>query len=512
MYSLTSLTALTAVTLCMFFFAPVGNIAISYGKPLTVSKKVAPFLLEHVKTGTPQDILIELSAEADLSDVKNIKSFESRKQFVYDRLRTTALKTQKPLLKWLRQKGRDGQFVQSFYIANLIAVNAAPPELILKIALRDDVKMIWGNPVTKGIPPFEDPVISSEDGRGVEPNIERTGASRVWTEFNVTGAGVVVASPDTGVHWEHPALKKKYRGFSEEGVTHQYHWHDAIKGPLTDQNENKCGYNLSAPCDDNGHGTHTTGTIVGDDGAENQIGMAPGARWIACRNMESGLGRPSTYIECFEFFLAPYRYGENPMTDGKPAEAAHVINNSWVCIEGEGCSQGVFISTLKSLYSAGIMVVASAGNWGPSCATLTDPPAANSQLTLSVGAYNHWKDVIASFSSRGPSTYDRELGPDVVAPGIRIRSSASGGKYLELNGTSMAGPHVVGLVALIWSSDPTLIGRVDETTKIVRLTATPQTSSENCGGVVGSKIPNNTFGYGLIDAYKAVGTRLVHSR
>ena len=76
-----------------------------------------------------------------------------------------------------------------------------------------------------------------------------------------------------------------------------------------------------APCDDKGHGTHTIGTAIGDDGMGNQIGMAPGAKWIGCRNMDQGNGTPARYIECMEFFLAPYPVGGTP-AQGDPTLGA----------------------------------------------------------------------------------------------------------------------------------------------------------------------------------------------
>jgi len=64
---------------------------------------------------------------------------------------------------------------------------------------------------------------------------------------------------------------------------------------------NPCGSDTQAPCDDDSHGTATASLVVGDDGAGNQIGLAPGARWIACRNMDQGNGTPASYSECFQF-------------------------------------------------------------------------------------------------------------------------------------------------------------------------------------------------------------------
>jgi len=248
------------------------------------------------------------------------------------------------------------------------------------------------------------------------------------------------------------------------------------------------------------------GTIVGSDGGENVIGMAPKAKWIACRNMDGGAGTPASYIECFEWLLAPYKKGANPMTDADPTKAANIINNSWGCPESEGCSADEIAPALAAMKAAGVLVVVSAGNDGPGCSTIQDPPAWHSALTLSVGAYDHRSQTIASFSSRGPSKIDNEIGPDVVAPGVNIRSSVTGGQYAQFgwSGTSMAGPHVAGAAALLWSIKPELIGNIELTTKIIRDSAIAKTTTQTCGGVAGTAHPNNTYGMGLIDIAKAV--------
>ena len=193
------------------------------------------------------------------------------------------------------------------------------------------------------------------------------------------------------------------------------------------------------------------------------------------------------------------------MRDGDPDQAPHVINNSWGCPESEGCYDAETLPVLANLKAAGILVVASAGNEGSGCRTIAAPPAMHSEETLSVGASNN-SGNIASFSSRGPSKYDGQIGPDVVAPGVSIRSSVRGGAYQGgfWSGTSMAGPHVAGLVALVWQANPELEGQINETVDVIRRTAQPKTSSQTCGGVSGSEIPNNTYGYGVIDAFAAV--------
>jgi subtilisin family serine protease len=283
---------------------------------------------------------------------------------------------------------------------------------------------------------------------------------------------------------------------------HDYAWYDPWDG-------------RPAPWDDSGHGTHTAGTAVGRDG-ENQIGMAPGARWIACRNMRHGMGNPGSYVSCMEYLLAPFPQEGDPLHDGDPARGAHVVNNSWGCPTEEGCEPGTLRPGLDNLRVAGQMMVVSAGNEGPVCSTVQDPPAIYDSV-LSVGAVTQQEEA-AGFSSRGPVAADgsQRAKPDLVAPGVEIRSSVPNG-YASMGGTSMAGPHVAGAVALLWSAEPGLVGDVDGTEALLMETALPLTVDAECasdplarGLVCGcgddgpGVVPNMVYGWGQVDVWAAV--------
>jgi subtilisin family serine protease len=328
-------------------------------------------------------------------------------------------------------------------------------------------------------------------------NVQKIRADSVWA-LGYTGQGVVIGGQDTGYDWDHPALINQYRGWNGSSADHNYNWHDAIH---TGSNT-VCPPNSPVPCDDNSHGTHTMGTMVGDDGAGNQIGMAPGARWIGCRNMNQGDGTPATYAECFQWFLAPTDLaGANP----DPARAPHVVNNSWGCPPSEGCTAPDILRTVvENVRAAGIVVVASAGNSGSTCFTVADPPAIY-DAAFTVGSTTS-SDTASSFSSRGPVTVDGSgrLKPDLAAPGSSIRSSTLGGGYGLSSGTSMASPHAAGVVALIVAAEPRLAGRVDAIERILRDTAVPLTAAQDCGAFPGSAVPNAVFGAGRLDALAAV--------
>jgi subtilisin family serine protease len=453
--------------------------------------------------------LITFKEQADLSAAYPIAGRAERLQYVYDRLRETAGRTQKPVRAELDALGLA---YRPYYIINMIRVDGTRRGMD-RFAGDPAVAQVMLNPNVRPYPfsiPF--PETRSDSAGGVEWNIARTGADKVWAQ-GFTGQGIVIADADTGVDWQHPALVGHYRGRNGSTVDHTYNWHDAWGGS-------------PAPQDADGHGTYTTALVVGDDGQGNRVGMASGAQWIACRNMRRGVGNPGSYAECLEWLLAPYPHGGDPFADGDVAQAPHVVNNSWGCPTPEGCQPDTLRLAVEALRAAGIMMVVSAGNDGPACNTVTDPPAPF-DASFTVGATDAAGQV-AVFSSRGPVASGQAgnsrplLKPDVMAPGQDIRSARLGGGYRIAAGTSASGPHVAGLVALLWSADPGLIGNIDRSEQIIRSTARPVavsaacTGNENggflgmsqnpvcaCGGESGS--PNDVYGWGEIDALKAVG-------
>jgi serine protease AprX len=451
--------------------------------------------------GGEAQVLVLLRARADLSGADALPTKEAKGRYVYETLRAVAEETQRDLRAALDAQGAD---YRPFYIVNAIRVRANSA-LVHSLAARSDVDRILPNPWVKSIP---DPLLQQSAAlvpQGVEGNITRVNADDVWA-LGYTGQGVVVAGQDTGYDWDHPALKSQYRGWNGLSADHDYNWHDAIhKNDPHTAAGNRCGFDSPEPCDDYGHGTHTMGTMVGDDGEINQIGMAPGSRWIGCRNMEQGWGTPETYMECFQFFLAPYPLDGEP-EDGNPDLAPHVVNNSWSCPPYEGCDPDALEATVDALRQAGIVVVVSAGNEGSACGSVIFPPAIYQQ-SFSVAAFSHATDQIAVFSSRGPVTYggNTYTKPDIAAPGVGVRSSVpdwvpSTDGYGYNSGTSMAAPHVAGAVALLLSAAPGYAGQVDAIEQILTRTAGPKLSSQ-CGDV---GPPNNVWGWGILDVLGAV--------
>jgi subtilisin family serine protease len=309
------------------------------------------------------------------------------------------------------------------------------------------------------------------------------GADRVWSEFGITGEGIIIGQSDSGVQGDHPELIGSYRGRNSGD---DYNWLDPWNG-------------TQSPTDIGGHGTHTLGSIVGLN-----TGLAPGAEWFGCTNLARNLANPALYLDCMQFMLAPYPLGGNPFTDGEPLQSAHVLNNSWGCPPLEGCDADSLLPGVRALRAAGIFVVVSAGNEGTAgCGTVSHPLAIYDEV-FSVGAINEFGQL-AGFSSLGPVTVDgsERIKPDIVAPGVDVFSAFPNNTYMAWDGTSMAGPHVAGVIALVWSANPDLIGQIDATEQILIETAHPFTGSlPSC--VDRTQSPNNGAGYGIVDAYTAV--------
>ncbi len=467
-----------------FSFASAANAAVW-------RDKVDPWVLDQLvlQPSGESEFLIVLAEQADLSGAAALRGKAAKGRFVFDRLRATAARTQAPLLDEL---ARAGVVHRPYWIANLVWAKG-DAGVVASIASRPDVTGIAANPRVAGERARAEDAGAAPSA--VEWNLTQVNAPALWA-LGYTGQGAVIAGQDTGYAWTHAAIQGKYRGWDGVTADHAYNWHDAIHS-----GGGGCGVNTTAPCDDSQHGTHTMGTMVGDDGGANQIGMAPGARWIGCRNMDVGNGTPATYTECWQWFLAPTDLSnQNP----DPAKAPDVISNSWGCPPSEGCdavASEAMRLVVESVRAAGIVPVASAGNSGSSCSTVSTP-AAIYDATFTVGSTTN-TDAASSFSSRGPVTVDgsNRMKPDIAAPGSGVRSSIPGGGYASFSGTSMAAPHVAGLVALLLSIDPALAGDVDRIEQIIRSSAFhPTAVSQVCGGVDTNVFPNNTFGAGRIDA------------
>ncbi len=384
-------------------------------------------------------------------------------------LQAVAARTQTPLLAYLDAAwaSRQVESYTPFWIFNGVAVRARP-SAIRALAARPDVAAIYLDHWRRWVPTHPTNQLTNQPTNQLttqptpEWNISRIRAPQVWASLGISGTGAVVAGMDTGADWLHPALQANYRGYNPHGpANHTTSWYDAT------------GVGALYPVDGHGHGTHTLGTAVGQDG----IGVAPGAQWIAVRVLNNqGYGYDSWIHAGFQWLLAP---------GGDPSKAPDVVNCSW------GNDNGwltTFQPDLQALQAAGILAVFSNGNKGPDPGTVGSP--ASLPEAFAVGASDPY-DGIAWFSSRGPSPWG-EVRPHVVAPGVNVRSSLPGGAYDVWNGTSMAAPHVSGIALLLRSVSPTL--SVTHTAFIITSTAAPLSTT----------LPNNESGWGLVDAFAAV--------
>ncbi|GGB64681.1 S8 family peptidase [Fictibacillus barbaricus] len=469
--------------------------------------KVSKRLSEQFNKKDKVTFLIKFKEQVDTAEVakKAAKKAKSQKlsanqsklmkrSTLVSSLRAKALETQQHTKNYLEKQEKAGKAekIQSFYVVNGMAVTATK-EVMEEIAAFPEVEKVLPNetrqliqPVsTIKLPEKQKPALQAEPENrlsSIEWNIERVGAPAVW-DMGIDGSGTVVASIDTGVQWNHQALKEKYRGFNPQNPDtpdHQFSWFDAVSGQ-------------AAAYDDLGHGTHVTGTMVGSepDGA-NQIGVAPGAKWIAVKAFNADGGTDVDLLEAGEWILAPKDAQGNP----HPEKAPDVVNNSWG--GGPGLDEW-YREMVAAWRAAEIFPEFSAGNttiFNPGGPGSVATPA-NYPESFATGATDI-NDRLASFSLQGPSPYD-ETKPEISAPGVNIRSSVPGSAYEGgWNGTSMAGPHVSAVAALLRQADASLT--VEEMEEILLSSATPLTDATF------PESPNNGYGHGLVNAFTAVSS------
>ncbi len=464
-------------------------------------EKVDDVVLEKAAQGKITDFIIQLKSQAKIKPSIGYQTKLEKGTKVYNQLTQVAQSSQKEVIAILES---NNTAYKSYWIVNVVYAKG-DIHLIEQIANLNSVAKISRN---QRLVLQDSGPVSSASRSGVEWGLDNINVKRVWA-LGFEGEGVVVAGQDTGVEWFHPTIKNKYRGLIDSThVEHDYNWHDAIHTIHGDTTEiNPCGLDTDTPCDDHNHGTHTIGTMVGgEDDLQTKIGVAPKSKWIACRNMERGDGTPITYIECFQWLMAPTDSNDEYP---KVEKAPHVINNSWGCPNSEGCdttNYHIMEKVVDNIKASGIVVVVSAGNSGNNGCGSVSSPAAIYENSFTIGAIADI-DVIAGFSSKGPVMVDgsNRMKPNVAAPGVNVRSCIRNGLYANWSGTSMAGPHVAGVVALMINANPSLSGQVDVIEDIIESTARPQVYNDVlCGKDTMNAIPNNAYGYGIVDAFAAV--------
>jgi subtilisin family serine protease len=385
-----------------------------------------------------------------------------------DRLREHATRTQAPLLSWCALQGDAISVEEAFWLGNVIHLEATPSAL-RRLAQRPEVRALSHNGTVSAH-------TRNSRGSGNLPwNLDRIDAGLCWDQ-GFDGSGVTVAVTDTGIDPDHPAFADNLTGPLSQ------RWYDAVGGQ-------------SQPYDDNGHGTHVAGSIVGGDGLgpyADDVGVAPGARLIVVKMLDShGIGDFSEILNGLQW-LANLRASVD----------FHVVSGSWGINYAPDLT---FWSSFENLVSLDVLPVISIGNAGPGAGSTSSP--GNFPFCLSVGATNE-NDRIAGFSSRGPapnqSPWSNSLywyrpdwnliQPDVCAPGVSVRSTLPGGGFGENSGTSMATPHVAGAAALLLHRNPSLspadlYGLLRDGVDEVPL---------------GAPYPNSDYGWGRLNAFNSL--------
>ncbi|GAB3414530.1 S8 family serine peptidase [Flindersiella endophytica] len=448
--------------------------------PAPWQQKVQPAVRDRLAAKGTSDVLVHFADRSDLAKASRIRNWDDRGAYVVDQLRKTANASQHDARVLLDDAHAT---YQAFWVSNAILVKGAPSELAHSLAAEPEVAEL--SEVTTYKAPAVEPAKAVRQAGAVEWGVANVHANQVWDELGTRGDGIVVASIDTGVQFDHPDLAERYRGRKADGTyDHDYNWYDPSQ---------VCG--SPAPCDNIGHGTHTMGTMAGGDASGTSIGVAPGARWIAakgCEDEQRGctLG---ALLAAGQWTLAPTRQdGSAPRPDLRP----QIVNNSWGADNGP-IEEDFYNDILDAWEASGIFATFSNGNFGTKGCDSGGSPA-DVGTAYGVGAYDV-TNAIASFSSRGPGE-NGKVKPDISAPGVSVRSSVPGNGYAYYSGTSMAAPHVSGAVALMWSAAPALTGDLSATRELLAQTAV-DAPDLSCGG---TPELNNVFGEGRLDARAAV--------
>ncbi len=437
-------------------------------EPPPQANKIAPDVqqaIEALPAGGRLPVIVTFAEQADLGQIKGATRARRLEQVVRA-LQETAKNTQLPVRATLQeQRFAEGiANVTYFWIFNGLSMRAAP-EVIAEFASRPEVRSIeLDETIPAPAPAPALPPAPSASPLSAEENLTIINAPALW-QRGFQGQGVVVANMDSGVSVSHPDLAARWRGGTNS-------WFDPY------------GEHPTTPADLTGHGTATMGVMVGGDAGGTDIGVAPQAQWMAVKIFDDQGQATSTAIHLgFQWLLDP---------DGNPStpDAPQVVNNSWR-IGNTDCDLG-FQLDLQALRAAGIVPVFSAGNTGPGDATSVSP--ANNPEAFAVGATDN-ADQLWADSARGPSACGElsTLYPEMVAPGVDIRTTDRYGTYQTDSGTSLAAPHVAGALALLWSAFPDL-------------TVAQQEAALLLGAVdLGSPGADNVYGQGRLDVLAAYG-------
>ncbi|HWR64665.1 MAG TPA: S8 family serine peptidase, partial [Bellilinea sp.] len=403
-YRLTGIIAITLIAMLTGLRLPHPAAA----QVIQPNPRVEQKLLDELQANGSADFVIEMAEQADLSAAYAISDWNERGQYVVDTLKATADRSQKGVRGQLE---RQGARYTAYFASNVVVVRGGSQRALEAVANLPEVArvrapiMVRLEPVqSKILQPFRLTLPQASIQGVTDWGITDTGAPSFWSTFERQGEGIIVANIDSGVKYNHPALAQSYR---------------CVAGNADDS---RCWFNanpgvncpIGVPCDDNGHGTHTMGTMVGNDDSvlTDNVGMAPSAQWIACRAFRGTEDAPDAALNaCAEWILAPA---------SNPANRPHVVNNSW----GITGHNEWFRPIVRAWLAAGIFPVFSAGNSGSNstCGNIGSPADYPEGLTVTA---HDTLGQIAWFSSKGPNFYGEIsfVKPNLSAPGVSIRSA-----------------------------------------------------------------------------------------
>jgi bacillopeptidase F len=433
-------------------------------------------------------IRIEFTEKADVSSEKQRlisaqMSVEQRAFYIIQLMRNTASNSQSTVLDFLNSNEISVRNIQSFWISNVIFCEMRASEIQL-LNQFDQINQIYfeNNRFELGDSFVQEEHLDLRGPGGTEASIEACNVRPLW-EMGYTGRGRKVFVYDTGVWPNHQAIGERFMGnFGFLNEAWYGYYHDEPNGER------------------NSHGTHVLGTMVGlDKNTADSIGIAMKSYWIA----NDHVGPTISVMPDLPYLMAAYEWALNPDGDFSTThDIPDVINNSFRWYDGADMTQceGIVVDLMIAIDAVGIANIYSGGNQGPNNTTISAPQRINvtEVNTFSVGSVNGnipFPHPLSSFSSLGPKQCPGEgslaIHPEVVAPGQNVRSAWGQDGYNTISGTSMASPHVSGVVLLLKEAFPFLSG--EDLLWAVYLTAIDM-------GQVGE---DNQYGMGMIDAHAA---------
>ncbi|KAJ9074874.1 hypothetical protein DSO57_1002304 [Entomophthora muscae] len=454
-------------------------------------------------------ILVQLEAPTEaINEIHHMELPSDRKaQELVARLQKYSTASQKELVDHLNELKQQGSVkdYRSYYISNTIAVDAAK-ESISDIANFNGVKEIGCNYVPKSRKrrstpniqsshlSFEYPEYGTNENPDLKlhpsfygPGIHQVKVPEIEDNIFKKAASLVIGIIDSGFDFAHQALVENYKGSKGNHFDHNYTFFDGTRtlDEITPRND-----------DEVGHGTGVISVAVG----KKPLGISPQSKWIGCKAFVGASAPTENYLRCQQFLLAPTNLkGESPNALLRP----HVIENAWGCGEEENCLNTPFKYTSHALHVAGIFNVAGGGNFGKTtCETLSFPPPENIHSFVVAGL--QWNSTLSAiWSSVGPSKF-RKNAIDIAAPGQYVLTAKPNTEYTYSSGNSFSSPLVAGGALLVMAACPHLQRDPEGLAKVLRNSATPLYSNLTCGGDTAKTVPNNEFGYGLVNIKEAI--------